>query len=180
MFAASRYIRYNSNWTERSRIMKSADGSKRFFKYISTSKGKQYLLKILLFCTLESQNHMRSFTGSNGIFYRNEICLDTTNGTTIASTDLEKLKINAKEKILIDLWNKILEEAKLTSNYNKELTYGVYQIKEELNTSHKNELGETIYDYPVLNGDLSTLTSLIKNYYLDEIVPFLFEYEFLK
>lgn len=180
MFAASRYIRYNSNWTERTRIMKSADGSKRFFKHISTLKGKQDLLKILLFCTLESQNHMRSFTGSNGIFYRNEICLDTTNGKTIASTDLEKLKINTKEKTLIDLWNKILEEAKLTSNYNQELTYGVYQIKEELNTSHKNELGETIYDYPVLNGDLSTLTSLVKNYYLDEIVPFLFEYEFLK
>ena len=75
---------------------------------------------------------------------------------------------------------KILEQAKLTENYDSNLTYGVYQIKEELNTSHKNEVGETIYDYPVLNGDISTLTPLVKGYYLDEIVPFLFEYEFLK
>ena len=66
------------------------------------------------------------------------------------------------------------------SNLYIKLDEASYQIKEELNTSHKNELGETIYDYPVLNGDLSTLTSLVKNYYLDEIVPFLFEYEFLK
>ena len=28
--------------------------------------------------------------------------------------------------------------------------------------------------------ETSTLTSLVKNYYLDEIVPFLLEYEFLK
>ena len=180
MFAASRYIRYNTSWTERTRVMKSADGSERFFKHIATSKGKQDLLKILLFCTLESQNHMRSFIGSNGIFYKNEICLDTTNGETIVSMDLNNLKVNDTEKTLIDLWNKILYKAKLTSNYNAELTYGIYQIKDELNTHHKNELGETVYDYPMLNGDISTLTSLVKCYYLKEIVPFLFKYEFLK
>ena len=156
MFAASRYIRYNTSWTERTRVMKSADGSERFFKHIATSKGKQDLLKILLFCTLESQNHMRSFIGSNGIFYKNEICLDTTNGETIVSMDLNNLKVNDTEKTLIDLWNKILYKAKLTSNYNAELTYGIYQIKDELNTHHKNELGETVYDYPMLNGDIST------------------------
>lgn len=154
MFAASRYIRYNTSWTERTRVMKSADGSERFFKHIATSKGKQDLLKILLFCTLESQNHMRSFIGSNGILYKNEICLDTTNGETIVSMDLNNLKVNDTEKTLIDLWNKILYKAKLTSNYNAELTYGIYQIKDELNTHHKNELGETVYDYPMLNGDI--------------------------
>ncbi|MFU7515788.1 hypothetical protein [Clostridium sp. HCS.1] len=180
MFAASRYIRYNASWTERSRIMKSADGSARFFKHIVTSIGKQDLLKILLFCVLESQNHMRSFMIRNGIFYRNEICLDTTNGETIASIDLNKLKVKNKEKVLIDLWNEILKEAKLTLNYNQELTYGIYQIKDELNTHHKNELGEIIYDYPVLNGEIAALSFLVKNYYLEEIVPFLFEFEFLK
>ena len=180
MFAASRYITYNRSWTERSRIMKSSDGAKRFKEYISSSKGKQNLLKILLFCSLESKNHMRSFIGSNGIFYRNEICLDITNGETIASKDLKKLKMNEKEEVLINLWNKILNEAKLTSNYNSELTYGIYQIKDELNTYHKNKLGKKVYDYPVLNGDIKALKSLVKSYYLDEIVPFLFEYEFLK
>ncbi|MGU8835702.1 hypothetical protein ACV3UL_15600 [Clostridium perfringens] len=180
MFAASRYITYNSSWTERSRIMKSADGSKRFLEHISTLKGKQDLLKILLFCTLESKNHMRSFMGSNSIFYRNQLCLDTTNGDTVASLDLKKMKVNNKEKKLMDMWNKILKESKLTANYNKELTYGLYQIKKELNTTHKNDLGETVYDYPILNGNILALMALVKNYYLEEIVPFLFEYEFLK
>lgn len=180
MFAASRYITYNSNWTERSRIMKSSDGAKMFQQYISTSKGKQDLLKILLFCTLESKNHIRSFIGSNGIYYKNQICLDVTNGETVASKDLKKLTVYEKEKRLINLWNEILDEAKLTSNYNSELTYGIYQIKAELNTHYKNNLGEIVYDYPVLNGNISTLNSLVKSYYLEEIVPFLFKYEFLK
>ena len=73
-----------------------------------------------------------------------------------------------------------MKEAQKTKNYDASLTYGVYQIQSELNTSYKNEQGETIYDYPVLNGDLATLKNLIKTYYLEEIVPFLFKYEFLK
>lgn len=180
MFAASRYIRYNSNWTNRGRIMKSADGSNEYFKDIKRQVLKQDLFKILLFCTLESQNHMRSFTGSNGIFYRNELCLDTTNGETIASRDIKNLILNYEERSLIMLWNQILSESKNTLNYNPKLTYGIYQIKVELNTFHKNDLCETVYDYPILNGNISTLMTLLKDYYLKEIVPFLFKYEFLK
>ncbi|XHN43511.1 hypothetical protein O1Q79_01568 [Lonepinella sp. MS14434] len=50
----------------------------------------------------------------------------------------------------------------------------------ELNTSYKDEKDKTVYDYPELNGHLNTLKTLVKNYYINEIVPFLFEYEFLK
>ena len=35
MFCASRYIAYNRQWTERARIMKSADGADRFNKNIN-------------------------------------------------------------------------------------------------------------------------------------------------
>lgn len=180
MFAASRYVKYNSKWTERGRIMKSADGSEKYFKYIKTKNGKQMLLRVLLFCILESQNHMRSFEGSDGSFYRNELCLDTTNGETIASNELKKLNCTKEEKILIDLWNKILEEAKKTNNYNSKLTYGLYQIKDELDTFEKNDLGKRVYNYPILHGDIKSLITLVKEYYLNKIVPFLFEYEFLK
>lgn len=180
MFASSRYIRYNPTWTERARIMKSGDGSERYLKDVRSGKLNQQLLQVLLFCVLEMQNHMRTFTGSDGRFYRNELCLDTTNASTIASEDLKALNLNKNEKELFELWNKILDEAKKTKNYNSRLTYGVYHIKEELNTFHKNELNETVYDYPMLNGNLATLRALIKSYYLEEIVPFLFEYEFLK
>lgn len=180
LFAAGRYITYNKNWTERARIMKSGDGANRYFKDIEKNKLNQPLLKTLLFCVLEMQNHMRSFTGSDGRFYRNELCLDTSNGSTLASENLKELIVGPKEMELLDLWDKILKDAKKTANYNKSLTYGIYQIQDELNTSFKNDLNKVVYDYPILNGDLSTLKTLIRKYYIEEIVPFLFEYEFLK
>ena len=90
MFCASRYITYNRKWTERARIMKSADGADNFKRDVKNGKLEQFLLKSLLFTTLETQNHMRSFIGSDNFFYRNELCLDTTNGETLATKDLKK------------------------------------------------------------------------------------------
>jgi len=180
MFVASRYINYNKSWTERGRIMKSADGSKKFFKDIKNGTLEQYLLKCLLFTSFEMQNHMRSFEGSDGRFYRNELCLDTTNGKTLAYEKLKKLKINEKETQLIKQWENILLSAKKTKNYNPKLTYGVFQIFKELNTWQKNELDKRVYDYPELNGHLNTMKTLIKDYYNSELVETLFKYEFLK
>lgn len=181
MFCASRYITYNREWTERARIMKSADGYERFFKDVESGKLSQFLLKCLVFACFEMQNHMRSFTGTDNRFYRNELCLDTTNGETLASIDLKKLDANDKEKELFKLWDMILKQAKETTNYDENLTYGIYQIYAELNTHHKDEeTGRTVYDYPALQGNLMTLKALIKDYYLTEIAPGLFEYEFLK
>lgn len=181
MFCAGRYITYNREWTERTRIMKSSDGANKYFKAISTGKIKPYLLKCLLFTCLEMQNHMRSINGSDGRFYRNELCLDTTNGETIATRDLKDMVMKESEKALFEQWKTILKYAKQTKNYNPSLTYGVYQIYAELNTSHKDEkTGATIYDYKELNSALKTLKELVKQYYNSEIVPTLFEYEFLK
>ena len=180
MFAASRYITYNRHWTQRANIMKSADGAERFNKAVSSNKIEQDLLKILLFTTLETQNHMRSLYGSDGRFYRNELSLDNTNGDTLATVNLAKLKQGSKETDLFEQWEKVLTEAKKTKNYNSKLTYSVYQIIDELNTSEKDENDKTIYNYPELNGHLNTLKTMIKEYYNSEIVPFLFEYEFLK
>lgn len=181
MFCASRYITYNREWTERARIMKSADGADRFFRDVKNGELLQYLLKCLLFTCLEMQNHMRTLIGSDSKFYRNELCLDTTNGETIASNDIISLNKNDRERLLLEQWNKILYDAKQTKNYNKALTYGLFQIDKELNTSHKDlELDKLVYDYPSLNGNINTLKQMIKSYYNAEIVPTLFEYEFLK
>ena len=180
MFAASRYITYNRHWTQRANIMKSADGAERFNKAVSSNKIEQDLLKILLFTTLETQNHMRSLYGSDGRFYRNELSLDNSNGDTLATVNLAKLKQGSKETDLFEQWGKVLTEAKKTKNYNSKLTYSVYQIIDELNTSEKDENDKTIYNYPELNGHLNTLKTKVKEYYNSEIVPFLFEYEFLK
>lgn len=181
MFCASRYITYNREWTERARIMKSADGADKFFTDVKSGKLNQFLLKCLFFTCLEMQNHMRSFQGTDNRFYRNELCLDITNGETLASKDLKNLKKNAKEKELFDIWETVFKWAQKTDNYNEKLTYGVYQIFAELNTvSQDEETGESKPDYPELNGALKTLKQNIKEYYNSEIVPVLFEYEFLK
>ena len=181
MFAASRYITYNRKWTERARVMKSADGADSYTKDLKDGKLSSYLLKVLLFTTLEMQNHLRSFTGSDGRIYRNQLCLDNTNGETLATLALKKLKLNATEKELLEVWKTILNEAKKTKNYQNTINYGVYQISTELNTFQKDQIiDKNIYDYPLLNGSLKTLKELVKQYYNNEIVPKLFEYEFLK
>lgn len=181
MFAASRYITYNREWTERARIMKSGDGAKRFEKDVANGTLNQWLLKCLLFTCIEMQNHMRTFTGSDGRFYRNELCLDDTNGETIASRDLKELTLNEREQRIIEQWNKVIQHAKTCDGYNAKLTYGVYQIYAELDTFYKDEVtGNTVYDNVELHSALQALKQLTKEYYNEEIVPTLFNYEFLK
>lgn len=181
MFCASRYITYNRAWTERARIMKSADGADRLNADVVNGKLTQFLLKCLLFTCTEMQNHMRTFTGSDGRFYRNELCLDGTNGETIALRDIEGLYLGEKEKDLLKQWKTVLQWAKKADGYNSSLTYGVYQIFAELDTSHVDETtGDTIWDNVELHTALAGLKTLVKDYYNSEIVPILFEYEFLK
>ena len=181
MFCASRYITYNRQWTERARIMKSADGAEKFFADVANGKLEQYLLKCLLFTCLEMQNHMRTFKGSDGRFYRNELCLDNTNGETIASKDIKNLIKTKKEHNLLSQWNTVFKWAKQCENYNPDLTYGVYQIYAELDTSHTDETtGDTVWDNIELHTALSGLKTLVKEYYNTKIVPVLFKYEFLK
>lgn len=181
MFCASRYITYNRAWTERARIMKSADGAERYRADIASGKLVQFLRKCLLFTCTEIQNHIRTFTGSDGRFYRNELCLDGTNGETIALQDIKSLGFSDKEKAIWKQWETVLHWAKKAENYNSALTYGVYQIYAELDTSHIDETtGDTIYDNVELHTALAGLKTLVKDYYNAEIVPVLFEYEFLK
>lgn len=181
MFCASRYITYNRAWTERARIMKSADGADRFNGDVARGELAQFLLKCLLFTCTEMQNHMRTFMGSDGRFYRNELCLDGTNGETIALRDIKGLALGDKEKAILKQWETVLGWAKKTENYNPDLTYGVYQIFAELDTSHVDETtGNTVWDNVELHTNLAGLKTLVKDYYNSEIVPVLFKYEFLK
>lgn len=181
MFAASRYITYNREWTERARIMKSADGADKFAQDVKNGTLRQWLLKCLLFTCVEMQNHLRTFTGSDGRFYRNELCLDPTNGDTIALRDLKALAQGNREQAIMKQWQKVLQHAKTCDGYDSTLTYGVYQIYAELDTSHKDETtGDTVYDNVELHSALAALKQLVKEYYNTEIVPTLFHYELLK
>ncbi len=148
---------------------------------VANGKLRQFLLKCLLFTVLEPQNHMRSFKGSDGKEYLNRLTLDTSNGITLASRDIAELKKNDSEIALINQWQKVLDDAKKTVEYNPNTTYGLYQIKNDLNTTHLDEdSGKPVFNYPSLNGNIRTLANMVKEYYNAEIVPILFEYEFLK
>lgn len=179
MFCAGRYIAYNRQWTERARIMKSGDGDKEFSKAVKQSTTKKWLLKCLLFTCLDTQNHLKTIKCGSKI-YKNELCLDNTNGTTLALKELKKMSTTKNEKELLDIWSKVLKCAKKTKKYNKNYSYGVYQIFDELNTHHKNKDGDIIYDYPELNGLLTSLKKKVIDYYNKDVVPNLFKYEFLK
>lgn len=158
--------------------------------YFTTSDGgdtythdPEFLKSCLLYTCLSNQNKCLSFDGSDGRYYRNELCFDTTNGDTVASADLAKMTLDADEKALVALWNNILCEAKKTENYDGRLTYGVYQITKELNTSKTIGTGKskkTVYDYPVLNGYLDTIRTILRAYYKSHITEKMFKYELLK
>lgn len=155
--------------------------------YFTTSDGgdaytndADFLKSCLIYTCLSNQNKCLTFKGSDGRHYQNELCFDDN---TVASKDLARMCLDNEERALMDLWFKILAEAKQTVNYNPEWTYGVYQILKELNTfkvvgTGKNK--KNVYDYPVLNGDLDTLRTKLKDYYKSHITQKMFKYELLK
>ena len=165
------------NWYDKDVYNTTSDGGDAY------TKDNDFLKSCLIYTCLSNQNKCLSFNGSDGRYYRNELCFDNTNGDTVASTDLAKMTLDEEEKALIKIWNDILAEAKKTANYNSNLTYGVYQITKELNTSHKIGTGksqQTVYDYPTLNGCLETLRTNLKAYYKSHITDKMFKYELLK
>ena len=164
-------------WYEKDLYYNTSDGGDAY------THDSDFLKSCLIYTCLSNQNKCLSFDGSDGRYYRNELCFDTTNGDTVASADLAKMTLDADEKALMKLWDDILAEAKRTANYDSKLTYGVYQITKELNTSHKTGTGrsqQTVYDYPTLNGYLETLRTNLKAYYKSHITDKMFQYELLK
>lgn len=162
------------NWYEKDFLFTSSDGGDAY------TKDETFLKSCLIYTCLSNQNKCLSFTGSDGRYYKNELCFEEG---TLASKDLKSYNLDESEKELLDIWEQILEKAKKTKNYNKDLSYGVYQITKELNTFQKVKIGKTIknsYDYPELNGDLETLRVKLKEYYKSHIWNKMFNYELVK
>lgn len=165
------------NWYDKDVYFTTSDGGETY------TKDNLFLKSCLIYTCLSNQNKCLSFTGSDGRYYRNELCLDDTHGDTVASADMKKMTLDDDEQNLINLWHFIMEEAKKTANYNPDLTYGVYQISKELNISHKEGTGtkrKTVYNYPNLNSYLVTLRDALKTYYKSHITEKMFKYELLK
>ena len=169
LFCAKLYPQ--ENWYERDVYFTTADRGEDYLE------NADLLRRCFIFTCLSRYNHCLSFEGSDGRFYRNELCFDEG---TIASEDLKKFDLQPEDKELIDEWKKVLKEAKKTANYNKKNTYGTYQIDVELNTFIKDKNGRKQYDYIELNTALDGLKSKLKSYYKTYIQDLLFEYELLK
>lgn len=117
------------NWYDKDVYFTTSDGGDAY------TKDEEFIKSCLIYTCLSGRNRCLTFTGSDGRYYRNELCFDNTNGNTIASEDLAKMTLDSDEQVLINIWNDILGQAKKTINYDSNLTYGVYHIAKELNTS---------------------------------------------
>jgi hypothetical protein len=170
LFAAGKYDS-GSRWWEKGTIFKTSDGGNDYVR------DKNFLKSCLIYTCLSYFNKCRSFEGSDGRYYRNELCFD---GKTIANEKLSSFKLSGVEKELLLSFEEVLNEARKTENYNSKYAYGTYQIDNELNTSFKDENDTTVYDHPQLNTKLLALKAMLNKYYETEIQPKLFEYELLK
>lgn len=170
-------------------VNRTADNGDNF------SHDDEFLKRCLIYTGLAFHNKCRSFTGSDGVDYRNELCFD---GGTIATKELERLtKVSASTEIelqLFEYWNSVLTEAsKVTKGirfgehkavFDPSIPWGLFQIDKDLNTKHSvlDAKGRTkqISDYPELNGAIKALKIQSASYHRDFIEPKLWKYGLLK
>ena len=158
-------------WYEKDVYFTTADGGDRY------TRDNDFLKSCLIYTCLSRYNKCLSFNGSDGRFYRNELCFHKD---AIANVDLKKFKLDADEKELLEVWGRVLDKAEKTGKMVDSFTYGPYQIEQEINTFVKTEDGKNVYDYPELNSELNTLKVLLKKYYTTHIREKMFEYELVK
>ena len=151
------------------------------------------LKSCLIYTCLCRQNKCISFNGSDGRFYKNELCFCQN---TIADNDLKTFTLNGDEEELFKIWHELMAEARKTKEYNSNFTYGLYQIDVELNICYKyDKNGNKIYsndenytkiktnvehEYTGLNTKIILLKEKLKEYYKNYIQDKLFKYELLK
>lgn len=185
------------NWYDKEVLMTSSDGG---YDYI---KDESFLKSCLLFTCLSIGNKCISFDGSDGNYYRNELCFD---GDTLASKALSTMHLSDVENELIELYDNILREIKRKNTdgsykyeeYNPRFSYGIHQISLHIDISVPkiDSLGNIIYKGTDKHGNLKPLTEkkygknlsnlmnplqkALDNYYMEFIAPKMFKYELIK
>ncbi len=173
-------------WYKTDVYSKSYDGQGSYLK------NKDFLKKCLFYTSLTPKNKCISLFGSDKRFYRNELCFDRED--TLAWYALQEFtaggfSLSEAEQTLLKYWRDVLFEASKTSEYkaaDRKVRYGLWQIMQELNikidSGRKDKKGNPVmvYKYNALNSEIKKLDDALKNYYNDEIMPLLFEYELIK
>ncbi len=194
LFCAKLYPQ--EKWYEKDVYFTTADGGERY------TEDKEFLKKCLIFTCLSQRNHCRTFKGTDGRMYYNELCLLQD---TLSDKELEKFELDEEDKKLIEKWKLVLNEAKrLKQDIEK---YGLYQIEEELTNKKKSKKKEQTlkfedddkdyyygsteqeitegsedikYDNSNLMNYIKELKVALKEYYANQIQDKLFDYELLK
>lgn len=173
-------------WYKTDIYSKSYDGKGSY------KNDKEFLKRCLIYTALTPKNKCRTLWGSDGHFYRNELCFDQDD--TLIYKQLQALldegmTLSDKEKTLLKYWNDVLFEARKTSEYasaDNNTRFGLWQIMQEINikidSGRKNKKGAPVYvfKYTALNSEIKKLDSALKSYYSEEILQSLFEYQLIK
>lgn len=187
LFAAATFA--YDKWYKTDVYSKSYDGQGSYLT------DKEFLKRCLIYTALTSKNKCRSLLGSDGRFYRNELCFDQKD--TIAYNSLANFindghVLSEIENRLLKYWDDVVYEAMRTDEYkatvsrNPNFRFGTWQILEDINikidSGRENSKGEPVlvYKYANLNTAIKTLDTTVKVYYNDYIVPLLFKYELIK
>ncbi len=151
---------------------KTADGGTLY------QKDKDLLKSSFVFSLLTNWN--QCISNEN---IKNEMCLGQK---TRADKLFENLNLSNEDLKLYNQWLKILNIARKTQEFNKEYTYGLYQIENDINikidSGSRNKKREPImvHKYPDLNSEISNLKDMLNKYYEDNIHEKLLKYELLK
>ena len=183
-------------WYERDVYFTTADKGEEYIK------DNDFLRKCLIYTCLINDNHCRTFKGTDGRMYYNELCLLQD---TLSDKELAKFELDDEDKKLIEKWQLVLNEARrLKPDFIK---WGLYQIEEELTNKKKSARTEQTlqfesddedyyygttqqeitagsevvkYDNSNLMNYIKELKDELKTYYKSQIQDKLFEYELLK
>lgn len=191
LFCAKLYPQ--ENWYERDIYYTTADMGNEYVK------SREFLKNCFVFSGLTARNKCLSFTGSDSRVYQNELCFDS--GTQMFM-DLQKMKLNQRDKNILALWDKVLKLAKKADEYNPKYKYGLWQIESELNVmwdenkkvwneadkkeENKRRKGNgkeplnLSLKYTELNTAINALKVALREYYKEAIQDDLFKYELLK
>lgn len=168
--------------------MKTADRAENYLKDVRERKLNDFLFKTMFWTCLSHYPHLRSLRGSDNRLYLNKLCFDSKTLAWKTMQDFKKggYKLTDTEKNLLNEYKAILDYIKKdTEEYNSEFKYGLYQIDEEINI--KQEQGtkpdgtpKLAFKYGDLNNQIKAFKEKVKEYYGENLVETLFEYEFLK